>query len=149
MMTRCSALASSFAMSSVLAIGLALVPAHDAHAHHVSVSIQAPEFGVRIGAPRRYYPRVVVAPAPVVIESEPTVVYAPPPRVVYAPPPRVVYAPVYVRRYREPCPPDVVYEDDDGRLGEWNGDRNDDRRFRDGYRYRQQRPMKATSIQYR
>ena len=71
----------------------------------ISVGIETPAFGVRIGAP--YAPVVPVYPAPVVV---PAPVYAPVPTVVYPPPvvirPPVVYPVVYpygvpvVRHYR-------------------------------------------------
>jgi hypothetical protein len=73
----------------------------------ITVRIDTPEFGVRIGQPLPRYgaPGVIVAPVP--IYGPPPVVYAPyppvviaPPPVIYAPPPRVIYAPapiVYAR----------------------------------------------------
>jgi hypothetical protein len=80
-------------------LGLAAAaPIGSALAHPVSVRIDAPEFGVRIGVP---VPRVYI-PAPVVV-APPPVVYAPAPRVV---PPAPVYypAPVYRTRYESPYP---------------------------------------------
>lgn len=70
-----------------LALGLA-APFGAALAQPVSVRIDTPEIGIRIGQP---LPHLLV-PAPVVI-APPPVVYAPPPRVIVAPPP-VVYYPV-------------------------------------------------------
>jgi hypothetical protein len=76
-----------------------LVPFAAAQAHGVAVSVNTPEFGIRIGAPV-YRPVVPVYAPPPVVYAPPRVVYAPPP-VVYAPPrvfyapPRVVYVPAY------------------------------------------------------
>ena len=86
-------------LAAAAVAALALIPAQRAAAQSVTVSVDTPEFGFRIGTP--FYPApVVVAPAPVY--APPPVIYAPPPRVVYPPvvyaPPRVVVAPrtVYV-----------------------------------------------------
>jgi hypothetical protein len=87
--------------SALLAAALVIPVAIPTSAHayqEVSVRIDTPEFGFRIGTPRVYAPPqviyappVVIAPAPVYVP--PRVVYAPP-RVVYAPP-KVIYQPVY------------------------------------------------------
>lgn len=77
-----------------VAAGLA-VPFGAALAQPVSVRIETPEIGIRIGHP---LPHLHV-PAPVVI-APPPVVYAPPPRVIVAPPPVVYYpVPPYYRAY--------------------------------------------------
>jgi hypothetical protein len=86
-------------LAAAAVAALALVPAQRATAQQVTVRVDTPEFGFRIGTP--IYPGpVVVAPAPVY--APPPVVYAPLPRVMYPPvvygPPRMVVAPrpVYV-----------------------------------------------------
>lgn len=71
-------------------LAAALLPVAAANAHGVSVSVNTPDFGIRIGAPI-YRPVPVYAPPPVVYAPAP-VFYTPPPRVIYAPP-RVVYRP--------------------------------------------------------
>jgi len=74
---------------ALVAVALAAaLPVGAAQAHgNVAISVDTPDFGIRIGTPFPVYaPPVVVAPAPV---------YVPPP-VIYAPPPRVIVpAPVY------------------------------------------------------
>jgi hypothetical protein len=91
---------------------LSAVPAQAQPA--VTVRIDTPEFGVRIGQPLPRYgaPGVIVAPVPVygppvvhvpypaVVVAPPPVIYAPPPRVIYAPPPRVIYAPAPIGHAR-------------------------------------------------
>jgi hypothetical protein len=87
---------------TAVALGLAAAaPIGAALAQPVSVRIDGPEFGIRIGAP---VPHVYV-PAPVVVAPVP--VYAPPP-VIYVPPPRVIAprpvfypAPYYRVRYED------------------------------------------------
>ena len=113
---------------TAVALGLvAAAPIGSALAHPVSVRIDAPEFGIRIGVPT---PRVFV-PAPVVYAPAP-VVYAPPP-VVYAPAPRVIApapvyypAPYYRVRYDDRVRYDAPYShrrhhhrDWDDRRGRW------------------------------
>lgn len=74
---------------ALVAVALAAaLPVGAAQAHgNVAISVDTPDFGIRIGTPFPVYPPpVIVAPAPV---------YVPPP-VIYAPPPRVIVpAPVY------------------------------------------------------
>lgn len=98
--------------ASALIAGAACAPLGAAQAQQVSVRIDTPEIGIRIGSP---YPQPVygpVYPAPVYpVEAYPAPVYAPPvviaPAPVYYPatrwavaPPRVYMpAPVY---YRQP-----------------------------------------------
>jgi hypothetical protein len=83
---------------TAVVLGLAAAaPIGSALAHPVSVRIDAPEFGFRIGIPA---PRVFI-PAPVVVA--PPVVFAPPPR-VYAPEPVYYPAPYYRARYDAPYP---------------------------------------------
>lgn len=92
---------------AALAAIATVAPLTATQAQQVSVRIDGPHWGVRIGAPG-----VVVVPAypPPVIYAPPPVIYAPPP-VIYAPapvvaaPPRVVYAPAPVIY----GPPRVVY----------------------------------------
>jgi hypothetical protein len=127
----------------VATLTLAALAPLAAHAHGgIAVSVQTPEFGIRIGAPvfRPYAPLPVYAPVPV---FAPAPVYAPYPAAVYAPapvlvaPPRVVYGPpiivaprvVYPRGYLPP--PRVVVP--------YGGDFRSDFRVRpydahDGYR---------------
>jgi hypothetical protein len=84
---------------TAVALGLAAAaPIGAVLAHPVSVRIDGPEFGIRIGTP---VPRVYL-PAPVIV-APPRVVYAPPPRVI---PPRPVFyrAPYYRARYESPYP---------------------------------------------
>ena len=87
-------------LAAAAVAALALFPAQRAAAQPVTVRVDTPEFGFRIGMP--VYPAPVVV-APVPVYAPPPMVYAPPPRVlyppvVYAPPPRVIVAPrpVYV-----------------------------------------------------
>ena len=96
-------------------LGLAAAaPIGAALAHPVSVRIDAPDFGIRIGVP---VPRVYI-PAPVVV-APPPVVYAPPPR-VYAPPAPVFYpAPYYRARYEAPYPNHRHHRYWDERRGRW------------------------------
>lgn len=83
---------------TAVALGLAAAaPIGSAFAHPVSVRIDGPEFGVRIGVP---VPRVYL-PAPVVVAPPPRVIYAPPPP-VYAPRPIYYPAPYYRTRYDAP-----------------------------------------------
>jgi len=119
---------SHFLIAALAAIAT-VAPLTATHAQQVSVRIDGPHWGVRIGAPGvavvpAYPPPVIYAPAPVVV-APPRVVYAPPPA-IYGPP-RVVYGPpvwmppgharridrAYVeKRYR------ARYRDDDrGRYG--------------------------------
>ena len=67
----------------------ALAPWSASQAGGVSVRVNTPEFGIRIGAPPVYRPAPVYHPVPV---------YGPPP-VVYAPAPRYVAPPVVVYGY--------------------------------------------------
>ena len=99
------------AMTITLTISAAMVSGA-AVAQHVTVRIDAPEFGIRIGHPG-YPPPIFVAPAPVyvpppvyfphpVVRYPAPVYHAPvylPPRVIYAPPPVVLY-PYPGRGYR-------------------------------------------------
>ena len=96
---------------TAVALGLAAAaPFGAALAHPVSVRIDVPGVGVRIGAP-------VYVPAPVVVAPPPRVIYAPAP--VYAPPPRVIYAPpVYRVGYGSPYPRHHHRRWDD-RRGRW------------------------------
>lgn len=68
---------------ATLVLGLTAASASQAGSPPVTVRVDTPEFGIRIGQP-------VFRPAPVIVAPAP--VYVPPPRVVYAPPP-VIYAP--------------------------------------------------------
>ena len=77
----------------------------DADAQNVSIRIDTPEIGLRIGAPVGYgvvgYPAAVY-PAPVYrAPVYPAPIYAPPvyPVPVYVPPPRVIVAPAPVYYY--------------------------------------------------
>ncbi|HUL67830.1 MAG TPA: hypothetical protein VLW55_24765 [Burkholderiaceae bacterium] len=100
-----------------IALGLAAAaPIGAALAQPVSVRIDAPEFGIRIGVPvpHVYVPApVVVAPPPVVVAPAPRVI-APAP--VYYPAPYYHPAPYYRARY-------VSYPHRhrywDARLGRW------------------------------
>jgi len=95
-------------------LGLAAAaPIGSALAHPVSVRIDAPDFGIRIGVP---VPRVYV-PAPVVV-APPPVVYAPAPR-VYAPAPVYYPAPYYRTRYEAPYPHYRHHRHWDERRGRW------------------------------
>lgn len=81
---------AAIALSAAAAAAAAAAPFGAAQAHTaITVGIESPAFGVRIGMP---YVRVApVYPAPVYV---PAPVYAPPPPVVYAPPPVVLRPPV-------------------------------------------------------
>ena len=73
----------------------AMAPWSASQAHGVSIGVNTPEFGIRIGAP--VFPPVY-RPVPV---YQPVPVYYPPPRlVVYVPPPRYVAAPYIVGGFR-------------------------------------------------
>ncbi len=125
-------------VSSALALGPSI-----AHAQSVTVRIDTPQIGIRIGQPLpRYAPPVIYAPAPppvvyvpasvpppVVVPVYPPVVYPP---VVYAPP-RVVYAPVVV-------PPGRAW----GHHRHW---RHDEREERDG-RYGDRRDARVIYAPY-
>lgn len=86
--------ASAAALAATLALAFG-VSAPAAASDHVSVSINTPDFGVRLGS-RPYY-----RPAPVVVAQP---VYAAPP--VYVPRP-VVYSPAPV--YVQPAAPNYYY----------------------------------------
>ena len=92
-------------LAAAAVAALALIPAQRATAQQVTVHVDTPEFGFRIGTPV-YTAPVVVAPAPVY--APPPVVYAPPP-VVYTPPPRMVYPPVVYGAPRVIVAPRPVY----------------------------------------
>jgi len=91
----------SLAALALIVAGAASLPL-SAHAQSVSVRVDTPEFGIRIGAPIGHGP-VAVYPAPVYpAPIYPAPVYAPPvviaprpvyPVPVYAPPPRVIVLP--------------------------------------------------------
>ncbi|MCS6945756.1 MAG: hypothetical protein RMK97_10160 [Sutterellaceae bacterium] len=69
-------------------------PLSVAGAQPVSVRIDTPEFGIRIGHPVPPF----YAPSPVVVAPMPPVVHVPPPRVIVAPPPAFyAYPPPYYR----------------------------------------------------
>lgn len=90
---------SKLVVLTLIAAGtMAWAVATPASAQNVSIRVDTPEFGIRIGHPGFRPPPVYVAPPPVFIPPPP-VVYYPAPRVIYTPPPRVIYAP----------PPPVVY----------------------------------------
>ena len=73
----------------------AMAPWSASQANGISVRVNTPEFGIRIGAP--HFPPPIVYPVPV---REPRYYgYAPPP-VVYVPPPRYIAPPVYGYPYR-------------------------------------------------
>jgi hypothetical protein len=79
----------------------AMAPWSASQANGVSIRVNTPEFGIRIGAP--HFPRAAYQPAPV---YQPVPVhyprlygYAPPP-VVYTPPPRYFAPPHFVGGYR-------------------------------------------------
>ena len=88
---------SNFLIAALAAIAT-VAPLTPTQAQQVSVRIDGPHWGVRIGAPG-----VVVVPAypPPVIYAPPPVIYAPPP-VIYAPAPVVVAPPVYPVHYPQP-----------------------------------------------
>lgn len=82
---------------SLVAAALA-VPLAPAHARDVSISVETPDFGFRVGAPypEPVYPLPVYRPRVYPVPIYPTPVYPAP---IYAPPvyaPRVVVAPVPV-----------------------------------------------------
>jgi hypothetical protein len=97
---------SKLVVLTLLAAGtMALAAVTPARAQNVTIRVDTPEFGIRIGHPGYRPAPVIVAPAPVYVPPPPVYVppppveYYPAPRVIYAPPPRVIYAP----------PPAVVY----------------------------------------
>lgn len=99
---------------TAVALGLvAAAPIGSALAHPVSVRIDAPEFGIRIGVPT---PSIYV-PAPVVVEAPP-VAYVPAPRVI-APAPVYYPAPYYRVRYESPYPHHPHHRHWDERRGRW------------------------------
>ncbi|MCX8003896.1 MAG: hypothetical protein N2688_02905 [Burkholderiaceae bacterium] len=109
---------------AALALAAAFVAPHaGAGAQPVSVRIDTPEFGIRIGHPVP----PVYGPPPVVVAPPPPVVYAPPPRVIVAPPPVYYPSPPYYRIdygwhrhrwHRDPwCDPRDRHWRDDERLG--------------------------------
>lgn len=73
----------------------AMAPWSASQASGVSVRVNTPEFGIRIGAPHRpaYYPAPVYQPVPVYYPRH--YGYAPPP-VVYVAPPRFIAPPLFV-----------------------------------------------------
>jgi hypothetical protein len=105
----------AIAALTLLVAGAAFLPRADAQT--VSVRIDTPEIGIRIGAPVDYgpaaypvpvYPAPVYAPPPVIVAPRPVAVYPapvylppPPPRVI-VPPPRVIVAPAPVYYYGPP-----------------------------------------------
>jgi hypothetical protein len=111
----------SIAALALLAAGAVFMP--DADAQSVSIRIDTPELGVRIGPSVGYgvvdypvaypvpvyMPPVVVAPRPVAVYPAPVYLPPPPPRLIVAPSPRyapvpVYYAPPHGRAYA-PYPP--------------------------------------------
>ncbi len=78
--------------------GLAMASAsHASGSQTVTVRVDTPDFGIRIGHPGGYPSPVIIAPAPVVVAPPvyaPAPVYVPPPAVYV--PPRVIYAPAPV-----------------------------------------------------
>ncbi len=83
--------------TAFIVLGLAAASASSASdGHAVTVRVDTPDFGIRIGHPGYYPGPVVVAPPPVIVAPPvyaPAPVYMPPP--VYTPP-RVIYAPAPV-----------------------------------------------------
>ncbi|HYM48290.1 MAG TPA: hypothetical protein VES91_07400 [Burkholderiaceae bacterium] len=78
----------------------AMAPWSASRANGISVRVNTPEFGIRIGAPYHrpppvYYPAPVYHPVPI---YHPAPVYGPPP-VIYAPPPRYIAPPPVVYGY--------------------------------------------------
>lgn len=91
--------------ATLAAISLTLLaaaaPLSAARAGDVTIRVDTPDFGFRIGTPVRIYaPAPVYVPPPVYV---PAPVYAPPAPVVYVPP-RVVVRPPVVHRVYEPYP---------------------------------------------
>jgi hypothetical protein len=81
------------AIAAIALTAVAAAPIGAAHAHTaVTVGIDTPAFGIRIGAPYAAVAPLPLYPAPVYVAAP---VYAPPPPVVYAPP-RVVFRPPVV-----------------------------------------------------
>jgi hypothetical protein len=112
----------------LVALGVAALFSGAARAQHLTVRIDTPEFGIRIGHPG-YRPAPVFVPAPVYIPPPivryPAVVYPYPiyghPRVIHAPPPFVWYSyPGHGHRHE--------YRDHRGR--DHGHDRDDDHRNR-------------------
>lgn len=138
----------------LLAGALAALSASTAQAQPaVTVRIDTPEFGVRIGQPLPRYavPGVIVAPPvygpppvhypapfPPVVLAPPPIIYAPPPRVIYAPPPRVIYGPPAVV-YPSPAygpPYGVAYgQFRHHKHGRKHGKYKEHRAYRGGYGY--------------
>lgn len=84
----------------LLGLSLLAAPLAASQAQQVSVRIDAPHWGLRVGpvGPRYAPPAVVYFPAP------PPVVYFPAPAVVYLPAPQLYPHPVHVRPARLPLP---------------------------------------------
>lgn len=78
----------------------AMAPWSASQANGVSIRVNTPEFGIRIGAP--HFPRPFFHPAPVYV---PAPVYQPVP--VYRPVP--AYQPAYYPRHYRHVPPPVIY----------------------------------------
>lgn len=88
----------SIAALALLVASTALLPA--ANAQHVTVRVDTPEFGFRVGPHGGYgvvgYPAPVYGPPPVIVVPRPVYrapVYLPPPRVIV---PQPIYAPAPV-----------------------------------------------------
>lgn len=90
------------ALTLIAASTMALAAATPARAQHLTIRVDTPEFGIRIGHPHYRPQPIIVAPAPVYIPPPP--VYVPPPP-IYVPPPTVYYPAPHVVY----APPPVVY----------------------------------------
>jgi len=90
----------SIAAASLITLAAA-APFSNAQAQQMSVRIDTPDFGIRVGTP---YPQPIYGPIYPAVVYTPPVVFAPapvyyPPRYVVAPPRVLVPAPIY---YRQP-----------------------------------------------
>lgn len=117
----------ALAALTLLVAGAAFLPQADAQT--VSIRVDTPEIGIRIGAPIDYgpvaypvpvYPAPVYSPPPVMVAPRPIAVYPapvylppPPPRVI-VPPPRIIYAPAPIH-YGAPHLRPYRYDDHRGR----------------------------------